>query len=200
MTHFEDDKFSELLNLKIDGSLNEAEERELGALLSRGDGYAAEDRKMERLNGLLTASRVTVRPGFREQVMAGLPPAAWEVRRRGGWGMAAASAALLFVVAMLLVALSGGNTGSAGPVVGLLGAVGGFLRGSMIVGAGLLTASWTGAGLAVGSLLAGSTKTLLAFLAVVVGLDAVFLMLLFGRSKRDQGAPARARSGTGSET
>ena len=196
MTHTDSNNFSDLLNLEMDGALSAAEEAELQARLDRDDELASERRQMERLGELLTASRVAVRPGFHEEVMAALPPAAWEVRRAGGWRLAAASAAMLLVAALALVALSGGGLSAAGPVFGLTGAVGAFLQSSLLVGAGLLAASWMGAGLVVGDMLAGSTATLVAFLAFVVGLNAVFLTLLFGRSRQPRAAGSVAPPGS----
>ena len=191
MSHTETDRLDHLLNLQLDGQLSVADEAELTALLAHGDANRQQQRQMVQLGRLLDTSRVAVRPDFHRQVMAGLPAAGWEVRQAGGWQIAAAVAVLLMVMAVGLVSLAGGGLETAGPVASLLGAVGGLLQSSVLLGAGLAAATWTGAGLAVGSLFTESLGSTLAFIGLVVGLDAIFLMLLFGRP-RSRVAPVAA--------
>jgi len=194
MSPTETDRFEELLNLQLDGQLSSAAEAELAAMLEPSEPHRAEQRRMAELGRLLDASRVEVRADFHRQVMAGLPAAGWEVRRGGGWQLAAATAALLMVAAFALVGLAGGGLASAVPAGSLIAAVGGLLQSSVLLGAGLAAASWTGAGLAVGSLFTESLGSTLAFIGLVVGLDAIFLLLLFGRPRSAVAAASADRS------
>lgn len=194
MNHTPNERFQELLNLQLDDQLSSAEEAELTALLAGSEDSRVEQRKMSELGRMIASTRVTVRPEFHREVMAGLPAAAWEVRQDGGWRMAAAVAAVLLILSVGLVGLAGGGLVTAGPVAGLLAAVGGLLQSSVLLGAGLAAASWTGAGLAVGSLFTESLGSTLAFIGLVIGLDAIFLMLLFGRPRLRAAAAHEDRS------
>ena len=74
------------------------------------------------------------------------------------------------------------------PFLAALGAVADLMVAAALAGAGLLGASWSGVGLALGEIFAGSKGTLAAFAGLVVGLNLVLFLLLRRR-------PAAVKSG-----
>ena len=60
-----------------------------------------------------------------------------------------------------------------------------------LAGAGLLAASWSGVGLALGEILSRSTMGLVAFGVFVLGIDCLFLRYLWRLSRREALVPGR---------
>ena len=139
------------------------------------------------MDRLLTSSRVEVDPALKGRVLAALPPAAWESRKPASWSVAAVLLALIGGASVALAAL-GGASPIAGTILGLVD----MLRSATLTGAGLLTASWQGVGMAIQDSLGASPLALAAFGIVVAGLDVLFLRFLLRASRSP--APARAAS------
>lgn len=190
MNRPDDTTILEYLDLEADGCLPETERARVEAAVADSADLQRELDELRELHRALEASRVEVRPEFRSQVMEALPVAAWEPAGRQGWGLAGAVAAVLALLSALLFGLGGTGQG-AGPVLGIVAAVGQALKASLVTGAGLLGASWRGVGLAIGELLSVSPLT-----TVVLGVAVVALNLLFYRLlRRDVRAPQLAARG-----
>ena len=149
---------------------------------------------LARVSGLLAESRIAVRPDFRSAVMASLPPAGWESRHPRTWSFPLAACFLLATfAASAVVFFVGGGTSGAGAGAGLLGAavaIGNLLEAAVLAGAGLLTATWKGFGLAIGEALSSPVRMIL-FGAVVVALNLLLISLL--RKKKEATGILRAR-------
>lgn len=176
------DVYREWVYLGPEGPRGLAERSELSRHLEGCGECRALARELAAMDGLLEASRVEVDPGMKDRVLRNLPPAAWESRRPASWGVAAALLALLGGGSIGVAALSGGLRGAsplAGAVLGLFD----MLQSAALTGAGLLTASWQGVGLAIQESLGGSPASLVAFGVVVLGLDVLFLRFLTRASR-----------------
>lgn len=166
-------------------------ELDLGAL---SELPATERAALARVGGLLAESRIAVRPDFRTAVMAALPPAGWESRHPRTWSFPLAACFLLATLgasAVVFFLNGAAPTGSAGS--GLLGAavaIGNLLEAAVLAGAGLLTATWKGFGLAIGETLSSPLRMIL-FGAVVVGLNLLLISLL--RRRRESPGILRAK-------
>lgn len=189
----EDTTILELLDLEADGCLPEADRARLEAVLAEEPTARRELEELKALHRSLAESRIEVAEEFRSNVMASLPVAAWEPAGRQGWGLASAVALALAALAAVLFGLSGASQG-AGPVVGIVAAIGQALEASVLTGAGLLGASWRGVGLALGELLTVSPLTTAAFGVVVVALNVLFFRLL----RRDLRVPQPAAESSAS--
>ncbi len=148
----------------------------------------------EALDALLRESRISVQPGFRDRVMGLLPVAAWErrlgTRRLPAWVLPAAMTGALTLGAVLVLAWSGAGAADSHPLgIGL--AVFDFLGTTALAGAGLLYATWRGAGMGFAELFADSPLNLLALVAMVVFLDLLFVALLRRRGPVAQAAGER---------
>ncbi len=113
---------------------------------------------------LLAAARVPVRDGFADEVMDRVAAGASSERAWMAWGLAAA--ALLAVSSGLLMAGSGGSEG-------FLGALASALSATLLAGAGMLGATWSGVGAAMDAWLGASLATWAVASLVTAGL--VFL-------------------------
>ena len=186
-----------LVDLAVDRALPEAERA--SALAAAQGELAAERRRLERLHEELGAARVTARAGFAAEVMAALPAEpAWArdgaARVLGGWRAAVAALAALVVAATAFLGFGSRSVGEAVPALGALAAVGEFAAAAMLSGAGLLSASWRGVGMALGEALDLPAQGVFAF--GVAGLNGLLLLLLRrrGRRRASATAPARRRS------
>lgn len=202
-THSE---FLDMLDLAAEGELAAAESRRLADHLEGCADCRAAERRTVSLHRALAEAKLPVREGFRAQVMAALPQAEWQRAASRTPHEAAAApttprralawAAGLFLLlgtasALLLVAATGG--GSALPGGGLLAAVGEMAIAGLVTGAGLLGASWSGVGLAVGQLFASAPGTLVAFALLLAFLSGLLFVLL----RRPRARQAAARSSDG---
>lgn len=187
-------EFSELLQLEADGELSRVEAQRLERHLAGCAGCRAERRELARLDELLTAASVPVRPGFRDEVVASLPSAAWESRHPASW---AAGAVLALLLGGGAFALTSGAGVTSSPLAEIFVAVFDLFRSSLVAGAGLLDASWRGLGLALARLLEGSWINLAAFGVFVFGVNALFVRLLLATRRRVRQAAARREADGG---
>lgn len=148
---------------------------------------------LARVSGLLAESRVAVRPDFRAAVMASLPPAGWESRHPRTWSFPLAACFLLatFAASAVVFFLGGGaGSGAGSALFGAAASIGNLLQAAVLAGAGLLTATWKGFGMAIGEALSSPVRMIL-FGAVVVGLNLLLISLL--RRRKDAHAILRAK-------
>lgn len=184
----EENTYQEWLHLEMDGQLSALERQRLDAWTAEDGERQAERRRLARLDGLLASSRLEVPADFKTAVLERLPAAGWESSHPRSWTVALLLMALLGSLAAAFAGLAAGRLEPASPVLSALGAVAGLVGASLTAGAGLLTASWEGLGLAVSGLLEGRPLNWVAFVALVVGVDLLLLRLL-----RRRRAPAAAR-------
>lgn len=187
------------LDLEAEGELSPAESRRLADHLEGCADCRAARRRAVALGELLDGAKVPVAEGFSARVMAALPEPAWRTseqrarsaapRRALAWAVVL-FAVLALVSTLLLTAALGGASGLPGG--GLLAAVGRMAVAAVVTGAGLLGASWTGVGLAVGELFASAPGTLVAFALLLLFLSGLLFVLL--RRPRGSAAAARHRS------
>ncbi len=150
---------------------------------------------LARVSGLLAESRIAVRPDFRTAVMSALPPAGWESRHPRTWSFPLAACFLLatFAASAVVFFLGGGSAQGAGAGSSLLGAavaIGNLLQAAVLAGAGLLTATWKGFGLAIGEALSTPLRMIL-FGVVVLGLNLLLVSLL--RRRKEASGILRAK-------
>jgi predicted anti-sigma-YlaC factor YlaD len=181
--------YREWLDLDVEGALPAGDGPRLAAHLAGCAECRDERQRLAALHETLAAARVPVRAGFRDRVMASLPEAAWERRRAPAarWAWAAGLVALLAASSAALFAVSGARLAPGGSLAGALGALGEMLAMAALAGAGLLGATWTGLGMAVGELFARSPGTLAAVALLAVCLAALTVSLL----RRPQAARRR---------
>lgn len=165
----------EWLYLDADGELAPERASLLEAHLASCPECRKERDELGKVDALLHAGRLAVRPGFRKSVMAALPAAGWEARAPRSWSLPTAAFALLAVAGAVLVGLSSGAQDSSG--LGAVLAMLGLLKASLLAGAGLLGASWKGLGLAFDEILA-SKLALGACAALVLCLNLLLVSLV----------------------
>lgn len=184
--------FQEWLYLEPDGGLTRAEQAELERHLGNCGGCRTTRREVAAMGAWLDTARVEVDPSLAERVMENLPPAGWEARNPRAWRGAAAALAVV-ALAAVLVAILGGQTGTgpAAPTIGAARAMLDLLLTTAVAGAGLLTASWQGLGLALGKVFGGSKLTLAAFAVFVGGIDFLFVRYLLRQPRRALAASRR---------
>lgn len=180
--------FEEMLYLDTDGQLSAGERRRLEQHVAACSACRSERQSIARLGSLLDSSRLEVTREFTDRVLAALPEAGWEGRARTGLRAAALVFALLSVLAAV-VGL-GGREAVGGPLGGAVIALLELFASAVAAGAGLLTASWRGLGLALGDVFRDSAAALAAFGLVVLGVDALLLRYLWRRR-----APGRSPAG-----
>lgn len=181
--------YREGLDLDLEGALPAGDGPRLAAHLADCAECRDERQHLAALHETLAAARVPVRASFRDQVMASLPEAAWERRTAPAarWAWAAGLVVLLASASAALFAVSGARLAPGGSLAGALGALGEMLAMAALAGAGLLGATWTGLGMAVGELFARSPGTLAAVALLAVCLAALTVSLL----RRPQAARRR---------
>ena len=173
----------ELLQRHLDGVLSSQEQRLLDEGLRRAPDLAAEGRQLRSLATHMEAARIPVRGDFREQVMAALPPAAWEARAARSWRLPVAFLAALVGSLVGLARWMPESFQAQGPVAGTLAAVGDLLRASVVTGAGLLGATWKGLQAGAVELFAASPMTALGLLVLALGLNLLFFLGLRSRKR-----------------
>ena len=179
MNSMDRERLAESLDLDLEGQLDRAESAALEKRLESDPELAAEKRLLVSLHALLRESRIRVRPGFREQVTAGLPAAAWHRARVPVWVLPLAMTAVLAVASALVLGSAAPAAG--GPLSGTGMAVLDFLKVTALAGAGLAAASWQGFGLVLGELFAASGLNLVAVAILVLFLDLLFISMLSRR-------------------
>ncbi len=185
--------------MNLDDSETHGQRIEAGLGLEPGleidppDLSATERAALARVSGLLAESRIAVRPDFRTAVMASLPPAGWESRHPRTWSFPLAACFLLATLGASAVVFFLGGSGGVGAGSALLGAavaIGNLLQAAVLAGAGLLTATWKGFGLAIGEALSSPVRMIL-FGGVVVGLNLLLISLV--RRRKDVPSVLRAK-------
>lgn len=179
MNSIKDTDLHEWIDRSADGTLEPELRPRLEAALAAQPALAHEAARMVALHGMLADSRIEVRPGFTHEVVSALPPAAWE--RRRAWRLPLALAAGLGVAAAVFLAFAGGGDSGA---FGTIAAIGDFFQVTLLAGAGLLGATWSGVTLAVDELFAGKRSMIVALVVGVIFLDLLFLRMLRRRSAR----------------
>jgi hypothetical protein len=185
----------EWLYLEPDGELTSTELKQLDAVVAASPELARTRRELARLSVILDTSKIEVRPSFKSEVLASLPPAAWSARQPRNWWVAVAVLAMLGGVAALLAGLSAAQLQPASPFLAAMAAVGDLLASSVAAGAGLAGASWRGIGLAVGDWLGESIPNAVALGVLVVGLNLLVLRRL-RRRVRPQVAASESKPGS----
>jgi len=142
---------------------------------------------------------VAVEADFTDRVMNNLPSTGWEARHPARWWVAVGLLAVLSGAASSLFGFGAARISPAPSFLSAFETVIDLLVTSLVAGAGLLNASWTGLGLVARELFSGSPVHVGAFAVLVVGLN--FLLWRLIRSTRSAVAADRNRdagSGSGS--
>jgi hypothetical protein len=136
---------------------------------------------------------IPLREGFRAEVLSALPAAPWAATRRqrshGSYRWAAALLVALAGFSALLFTVAGAGASPGGPL-SAVAAVADLLVVSLVAGAGLLAASWSGVGMAVGEVLSASPGTLVGAALLL----SFLILLLYTLVRRPRTAAARRRS------
>ena len=183
------DQLREWVQMEFDGELENGRRADLEAHLAVCPECAAERASLARFGQALRQARVEVRPDFLSAVLAALPSAGWEARSPRSWAWPAALFVVFAVAAASLLRLSGAGGADQGPVLGALAALADLVATSVQTGAGLLTASWRGVGLAIRDLFGGSLVRMAIFGFGVLCLNLLFFRLL----RRPTAAEAHTR-------
>jgi hypothetical protein len=182
----------EWLDLEADGARpGDLRAPERAAMARHLEGCAAcraEREAAAAVHRTLAAARVPVRAGFKDEVMAALPAAGWEARSPRAWRLPLALFAALAGAAALLAGVGSARMAPDLPFLAALAALGGLFESALLAGAGLLAASWSGAGAVVGELVATSKLNLAAFVLLVAGVDVLLFSLLRRRTPAPEGA------------
>ena len=182
--------YREWLNLDVDGMLPDDDRARLEEHLASCSECRREKDELVALDGLLRSSSLSVRPDFKESVMASLPAVGWEGRAPRSWGFPAAMFILLGGIAAAF--FTAGPATSSG--LGALSAVFGMFEAALLAGAGLLAATWKGWGMIFDELLS-SPVSLGVFGVFVLCLNLLLVSLI--RRKRPAAAAVMAAQGPG---
>lgn len=188
--------YQEWLHSELDGGLTTGERSQLRDHLGYCEQCKAEREELIRLERLLADSHLAVRADFCDEVMASLPAAGWEARFPKSWIAALVAVVVLVAGAAALISSAGQDLEPAVPLAGAFVAIVEMLRSSTLAGAGLLTASWKGLGLAFQELLGGSVWNLLAVGVLVFAVDFLLLRMLL---RQGQPVPERTSRTTSND-
>lgn len=146
-----------------------------------------------RLDAILRSGDIAVPEGFSARVVAALPPTGWESRHPRAWRLPVAIALALFAGATFTIANSAGDASFGSALLGAVFALASLGKAAALAGAGLLGATWSGLGLALGNALdtPGRVVTLAVFL---VSLDLLLISLLRRRRQTASQAEASGRA------
>ena len=181
--------FREWLHLDADGLLPAPQRKELEQHLGACEECRTEREELLALEALLQKNRVPVRTDFKDTVLASLPTTGWENRSPKTWGFPAAVFLLLAGIAAALfgsVHLSAAGSGGASALLAMADMLGSTVQ----AGAGLLSATWKGLGMAFAEVIA-SPMSLGALAVLVISLN----LLLFSLLRRRKAGEAVERSG-----
>lgn len=179
--------YREWLNLEAERDLGPDERARLDEHLAFCPECRREREELQALDSLLKSVAIPVRSDFQTAVMSALPTAGWEARAPRAWRFTALVILMLGSLAAALM-IAGPGAGPAPSGLGALFAVGGMLRAAVVAGAGLLGASWKGAGLILDRLIT-SPASLGAFGFLVLCLNLFLVSLI--RRRKPAGAMAR---------
>ena len=174
--------YREWLSVELDGELDSRQTKQLMAHLSVCGACREERRSLRLLETTLAESRVEVDESFEADLMAAMPTVGWESSHPKSWIAALAIVLLLGAAAAAVMGSTAAKLEPAAPFLAAVVAVFDLFRSSVLAGAGLLTASWSGLGIALGSLLETSKWNLAAFGVLVLGLNVLLLRLLRRKS------------------
>lgn len=191
MKQLDHDTYREWLHLECDGELPSADRSLLRQHLDSCAECRAESQELVALDNLLKESHIPVHRSFHDDVMSALPSAGWESSHPRSWAAALIVAVLLGGVGAALLGTSAARLEPTAPFIAALVAIVDLFRSTALAGAGLLTASWKGLGLAVQELLAGSVWNILAVGLLVLGLDYLLLRLLVRHNQPAESASRR---------
>jgi anti-sigma factor RsiW len=191
MKRLDHETYREWLHLECDGELPSADRSLLRQHLDSCAECRAESQELVALDKLLTESRIPVHRRFHDDVMSALPTAGWESSHPRSWVAALVVAALLGIVGAVLLGTSAARLEPAAPFVAAIVAVVDLFQSTALAGAGLLSASWTGLGLAFQELLAGSVWNLIAVGLLVFGVDFLLIRMLLRRNRPAEAASRR---------
>ncbi|TNF74750.1 MAG: hypothetical protein EP299_06890 [Acidobacteria bacterium] len=191
MKRLDHDSYREWLHLECDGELPSADRSLLRQHLDSCAECRAESQELVALDNLLKESHIPVHRSFHDDVMSALPSAGWESSHPRSWAAALIVAVLLGGVGAALLGTSAARLEPTAPFIAALVAIVDLFRSTALAGAGLLTASWKGLGLAVQELLAGSVWNILAVGLLVLGLDYLLLRLLVRHNQPAESASRR---------
>ena len=167
------------LQRELDGDLSAAETERLTAALEASPGARAERAAYARLAEALGERRIAVGEGFRERVMASLPPAGWEGRAARAWRLPLALLAAFGAAAAVLLRFASGSS-----VGGSLAAVAGLFKTALLAGGGMLTHTWSGLRMAVGELVSTSPAGAVGLAVLFAGLCLLTALSLRRRVRR----------------
>ena len=186
--------YQEWLHSELDGALTTGERSQLRDHLVYCDQCKAEKEELIQLERLLADSHLPVRAEFCDEVMASLPASGWEARFPKSWIAALVAVVMLVAGAAALISSVGSGLEPAVPLAGAFVAILEMLQSSVLAGAGLLTASWKGLGLAFQELLGGSIWNLLAISALVFAVDFLLIRMLVrqGRPAAEQASQSKS--------
>ena len=186
--------YQEWLHSELDGALTTGERSQLRDHLVYCDQCKAEKEELIQLERLLADSHLPVRAEFCDEVMASLPASGWEARFPKSWIAALVAVVMLVAGAAALISSAGSGLEPAVPLAGAFVAILEMLQSSVLAGAGLLTASWKGLGLAFQELLGGSVWNLLAISALVFAVDFLLIRMLVrqGRPAAEKASPSKS--------
>jgi predicted anti-sigma-YlaC factor YlaD len=175
--------YQEWVHSELDGGLTTGERSQLRDHLAHCSLCRKEKEELLRLERLLADSRLPVRADFCEEVMAALPASGWEAQYPRSWIAALVVVVALAVGAVALISSVGEDLQPAIPLAGAVAAILEMLQSSALAGAGLLTASWKGLGLAFQELIGRSVWNLVALGVLVFVIDFLLLRLLLRRGE-----------------
>lgn len=170
-TNMVEETLASSVDLYVDGGLSVADAASLEKRLADSPDLAAESARFQKLHGMLRESRIPVRPGFSERVMAALPTPKAVVA--GAWRLPLAMMLGLALGAVLLL----GTALADNPLVGTGLAVLDFAQTTVLAGSGIVVATWRGAGMGLEELLGTSNLNMAAFAIMVVCLNLLFVSL-----------------------
>ena len=188
--------YLEWLSVELDGELDSRHDKQLRAHLSTCSSCREEQKSLRVLERTLAESRIEVGDELKGDVMAALPTVGWESSHPKSWIAALAMVVVLGAAAAVVMGSTAARLEPAAPFLAAVVAVFDLFRASVLAGAGLLTASWTGLGFALESLLERSTWNLVAFGVLVLGLN-VFLLRMIRRRSDGQVVEAVQRADKG---
>ena len=175
------EQYREWLALET-GEIGGFEQRRLDAHVAECEECAAERATFQRVDSLLADERISVREGFRDDVLRSLPAPGWESGVPRFWRLPVAAILLLGAAAGLFLGLHSSQASNGAPLAGAFGAVLDAVTTGALAGGGMLWASWRGIGMVLDSAVSPGVTGALLLLVVCVDVLLVTLVVRRGRS------------------
>lgn len=175
------EQYREWLALET-GEIGDFEQRRLDAHVAECEECTAERGAFQRMDSLLAEERISVRGGFRDDVLRDLPAPGWESRVPRFWRLPVAAILLLGAAAGLFLGLHSAQASNGVPLAGAFGAVMDAIATGALAGAGMLWASWRGIGMVLDSAVSPGVTGALLLLVVCIDVLLVTLVVRRGRS------------------